>query len=184
MNSADALKLIAQDSIKEQAPEINIGSTVRVHVKIREGNKERIQVFEGIVIARRGRITMGKAILGSFAGVKPMGDCNAEGYTTVLGKAKGIKKALDATVKYVKATIIEPEEQFLLISHTDRYEYAMLLKDMIEKEIPVKNIYVSDVYPGCAPNIGPGMIAVYYLGNEIEPDLASEKEAMAAILGK
>ena len=54
MNSTDALKLIAQDSIKEQAPEINIGSTVRVHVKIREGNKERIQVFEGIVIARRG----------------------------------------------------------------------------------------------------------------------------------
>lgn len=54
MNSADALKLIAQDSVKEQAPEINIGSTVRVHVKIREGNKERIQVFEGIVIARRG----------------------------------------------------------------------------------------------------------------------------------
>ena len=53
MNSTDALKLIAQDSVKEQAPEINIGSTVRVHVKIREGNKERIQVFEGIV-ARRG----------------------------------------------------------------------------------------------------------------------------------
>ena len=54
MNSTDALKLIAQDSVKEQAPEINIGSTVKVHVKIREGNKERIQVFEGIVIARRG----------------------------------------------------------------------------------------------------------------------------------
>ncbi len=51
---ADALKLIAQDSIKAEAPKIVIGSTVKVHVKIREGNKERIQVFEGIVIARRG----------------------------------------------------------------------------------------------------------------------------------
>ncbi len=50
----DALKLIAQDSIKTEAPKIVIGSTVKVHVKIREGNKERIQVFEGIVIARRG----------------------------------------------------------------------------------------------------------------------------------
>lgn len=50
----DALKLIAQDSIKAEAPEISIGSTVKVHVKIREGGKERIQIFEGIVIARRG----------------------------------------------------------------------------------------------------------------------------------
>lgn len=51
---ADALKLIAQDSLKTEVPKIVIGSTVKVHVKIREGNKERIQVFEGIVIARRG----------------------------------------------------------------------------------------------------------------------------------
>ncbi len=50
----DALKLIAQDSLKEEIPSIEIGDTVKVHVKIREGNKERIQVFEGTVIARRG----------------------------------------------------------------------------------------------------------------------------------
>lgn len=50
----DALKLIAQDSIKEEKPVIKIGSTVKVHVKIREGERERIQVFEGTVIARRG----------------------------------------------------------------------------------------------------------------------------------
>ncbi len=50
----DALKLIAQDSLKAEAPVIEIGSTVKVHVKIREGERERIQIFEGIVIARRG----------------------------------------------------------------------------------------------------------------------------------
>ncbi len=50
----DALKLIAQDSLKTEIPEISIGDTVRVHVKIREGEKERIQVFEGTVIARKG----------------------------------------------------------------------------------------------------------------------------------
>lgn len=50
----DALKLIAQDCIKAEQPQIKIGSTVRVHVKIREGERERIQIFEGIVIARRG----------------------------------------------------------------------------------------------------------------------------------
>lgn len=50
----DKLKLISDASLKTDAPEINIGSTVRVHVKIREGNRERIQVFEGTVIAKRG----------------------------------------------------------------------------------------------------------------------------------
>ena len=50
----DALKIIAADSVKEQAPEFNVGDTVRVSVNIREGERERIQMFEGTVIARKG----------------------------------------------------------------------------------------------------------------------------------
>ena len=50
----DALKLIAQDSLKAEVPAVEVGDTVKVHVKIREGDKERIQVFEGTVIARKG----------------------------------------------------------------------------------------------------------------------------------
>ena len=49
----DALKLIEQDSMKNEIPEVNIGDTVRVHVLIKEGDRERIQVFEGTVIARK-----------------------------------------------------------------------------------------------------------------------------------
>lgn len=50
----DALKLIAQDSIKSEVPEIKVGNTVKVHVNICEGERERIQIFEGIVIAKNG----------------------------------------------------------------------------------------------------------------------------------
>ena len=50
----DALKVIAQDSLKAEVPAIEIGDTVKVSVKVKEGSKERIQVFEGTVIARRG----------------------------------------------------------------------------------------------------------------------------------
>ena len=49
----DALKIIAQDSMKESASQFNIGDTVRVHVRIQDGNKSRIQTFEGIVIAKK-----------------------------------------------------------------------------------------------------------------------------------
>lgn len=50
----DALKTIAQDSLKAELPSFEIGDTVRVSVNIREGDRERIQNFEGTVIARKG----------------------------------------------------------------------------------------------------------------------------------
>ena len=50
----DALKVIAQDNIKSEVPQFSIGDTVRVSVNIREGQRERIQNFEGTVIAKRG----------------------------------------------------------------------------------------------------------------------------------
>ncbi len=48
----DKIKNLTAGMIKEDAPKIVIGDTVKVHVKIREGERERIQVFEGTVIAR------------------------------------------------------------------------------------------------------------------------------------
>ncbi|MBR5203466.1 MAG: 50S ribosomal protein L19 [Clostridia bacterium] len=50
----DALKLMAEGCIKEANPAIRVGDVVKVHVKIREGERERIQVFEGTIIARKG----------------------------------------------------------------------------------------------------------------------------------
>jgi large subunit ribosomal protein L19 len=46
------LEKVQQKYKREDLPEINPGDTVRVHVKIREGDKERLQAFEGIMIAR------------------------------------------------------------------------------------------------------------------------------------
>jgi len=44
---------ITKEYMKEETPEFSIGDTVRVHVKIKEGNRERIQVFEGFVLKRQ-----------------------------------------------------------------------------------------------------------------------------------
>ncbi len=49
----DALKLISAPSIKSELPQFNVGDTVKVHVRIKEGDKSRIQIFEGTVIAKK-----------------------------------------------------------------------------------------------------------------------------------
>ena len=50
----DIIKSIEHEQLKNKIPELKVGNTVRVHVKIKEGNKERIQVFEGIIIKVQG----------------------------------------------------------------------------------------------------------------------------------
>lgn len=49
----DALKIITQGLEKSEAPKFNIGDTVKVHNRIKEGERQRIQIFEGTVIATR-----------------------------------------------------------------------------------------------------------------------------------
>ena len=151
-----------------------------------ENNKHKIHqmgpIDDLIFVARRGRITMGKAIMGSFAGVKPMGDCTREGYVSVLTKVKGMNKALDLTARYVERTATDIKNQCVLISHSNREEYAEKLRMLIEEKLQPKQVYVSDVFSGCGTNIGPGMVGVYFLGEEISEDLVSEKAAITELL--
>ena len=49
----DLMKALTSQYMKNELPEMNIGDTVRVHVKIKEGSRERIQLFEGTIIAKK-----------------------------------------------------------------------------------------------------------------------------------
>ena len=49
----DLMKALTSQYMKEELPQMNVGDTVRVHVKIKEGTRERVQVFEGTIIARK-----------------------------------------------------------------------------------------------------------------------------------
>ena len=50
----DMIKAFTNEQLKKEVPELKIGDTVRVHNKIKEGTRERIQLFEGTIIARHG----------------------------------------------------------------------------------------------------------------------------------
>ena len=54
MNPTEIIKSIEQEQLKEKVDEFRVGDTVKVYGKIKEGNRERIQVFEGIVLKRQG----------------------------------------------------------------------------------------------------------------------------------
>ena len=53
----DIIRSIEAEQLKENVPEFNVGDTVKVYAKIKEGNRERIQVFEGTVLKKQGGST-------------------------------------------------------------------------------------------------------------------------------
>ncbi len=182
MSGAIAILMVYAHMLKKE------GKSFDEIIEWLEENKHRVHqmgpIDDLIFVARRGRLTMGKAIMGSFAGVKPMGDCNSDGYTTVLTKVKGMSRALDTTVQYVKETARDVENGYALIAHSNRELYANTLKEKLESELSFKKVYITDVFAGCGANIGPGMVGVYYLGDKVSDDLSYEKEVMSKIVGK
>jgi large subunit ribosomal protein L19 len=59
---ADLIKIVEQEyaKVREGLPSFKAGDTINVHVKIKEGNKERVQQFQGVVIQRRGSSSNGE----------------------------------------------------------------------------------------------------------------------------
>ena len=57
----EIIRKIEAEQLKENAPEFHVGDTVKVYAKIKEGNRERIQVFEGTVLKRQGGEPCGTA---------------------------------------------------------------------------------------------------------------------------
>ena len=49
----DLIKALNEKQLQAEKPQVNVGDTVKVHVKVKEGSRERIQVFEGTVIAKK-----------------------------------------------------------------------------------------------------------------------------------
>ena len=94
----DLIKAFTNEQLKTEVPTLNIGDTVRVQNKIKEGNRERIQIFEGTIIAKHGggisetftvrRISYGCGVEKTF----PVHSPNVAGVTVVrVGKVRRAK---------------------------------------------------------------------------------------------
>ena len=133
-------------------------------------------------VAKKGRVNHAAALMGTIVGIKPIGEFDYNGMTTVLGKAKGAKKAYAVLLKYIAATIENPQEQMIFIAQTNRLAQAEQYKKMIEETIRPKEVRIVDVFPGSGINVGPGLMAAYYCGKPISKDLSEEKELINRFL--
>lgn len=135
-------------------------------------------------VAKKGRISHAKAFFGSIIGIKPIGEFDYNGMTTVIGKGKGEKQAFDILIEYMAETIIKPENQIIFIATSNRQEAAQKYKQLIEERFHPKAIYVNDVFPNDGINIGPGLMAAYYYGKPISQGLIEESEIVKTIKEK
>ena len=162
------------------------GKSVKEVYDYLEENKNRIHqtgwMDDLSFVAKKGRISNAKAFFGMLVGVKPIGEFDYNGLTTVIGKVKGEKTAYSVLLEYMARHIENAEEQTILIATSDRHKQAYEFKEMIEKRFSPKEVRVFDVHHMCGVNVGPGLMAAYYFGKPITEGLVEEKQCLADII--
>ena len=130
----DIIKSIEHEQLKNKIPDLHIGDTVRVHVKIKEGNRERIQVFEGIIIKKQG------------------GGVNATFTVRRISYGVGVEKTFlvhSPNVEKVEVTRVGKARRAKLYYLRDRVGKAAKTKEKVGARIETREIVVKEeVVPG------------------------------------
>ena len=172
----------------EAAMKRSEGYTLEQTAQYIEDNKHRLHQIgpmdDLFFLCRNGRISNFKAFFGTLVGVNPMADFNRNGLAQVVGKFKGKKAALNATIAYMKETAEDLDQQIIFVAHSNRPAVAQLLRDMIVAEFNPKEVIINDVGMSCGVSIGPGLCAAFYWGKEISENMEQELAIMQAIAEK
>ena len=164
------------------------GKTLQETAKWLEENKNNFHqsgwMDDLSFVAKKGRLTHAKAFFGTLVGIKPVGEFDHNGLTTVIGKAKGEKEAYQALLDYIDEHIVDAQNQMIFIATSNRHKNAEVFKQMLEERFHPKAVYINDVFPNCGINIGPGLMAAYYFGTPISKGVVEESKSFEAILAK
>ena len=125
----DIIKSIEHEQLKNSIPDLKVGNTVKVHVRIKEGNKERIQVFEGIIIKVQG------------AGVNKTFTVRKTSYGVGVEKTFLIHSPLVEKVELVRVGKARRAKLFYL---RDRVGKAAKTKEVIGARIENKEIVIKE----------------------------------------
>ena len=118
---------------------------------------------------RGGRVSAASAIVGSLVRIKPIMHVDENGKLAVYEKAAGRKRSIRILADKVIADIVNPEGQIIHISHGDCLDEAQTLADMIREALPVADVRISYVGSVIGAHTGPGVIAIFCMGDTRTP---------------
>lgn len=117
-------------------------------------------------LKRGGRVSTATAFVGTMLGIKPVLHVDNEGHLIPVTKVRGRKQSLDALVKQMEETVVNPEEQTVFISHGDCLEDAKYVEEKIKTKLGVKEVVINYIGPVIGAHSGPGTVALFFLGKE------------------
>jgi DegV family protein with EDD domain len=135
-------------------------------------------------VAKKGRISNSKAFFGQLIGIKPIAEIGESGLPTIIGNIKGEKKAMQIELDYIAATIVDPQNQDILICNSLREKQAETYKQMIKERFSPRAIYETEVFCGCGLNMGPGVMCAYYFGKPLSKNLEEERKLLQELIEK
>ena len=166
----DIIKSIEHEQLKNKIPDLRVGDTVRVHVKIKEGNRERIQVFEGMIIKKQG------------------GGVNATFTVRRISYGVGVEKTFlvhSPNVEKVEVTRVGKARRAKLYYLRDRVGKAAKTKEKVGARIETREIVVKEeVVPGeaevaeDATNVAPETVEAPVV-EEVKAEEPAKEEAKA-----
>lgn len=117
-------------------------------------------------LKRGGRVSAAAAVLGSALSIKPVLHVDNEGHLINVSKVRGRRQSLDALVKKIEETAINPKEQTIFISHGDCVEDAEYVAEKIKEKVGVKQAYINYIGPIIGTHSGAGTVALFFMGTE------------------
>ncbi|GFN35687.1 DegV family protein [Tepidimicrobium xylanilyticum] len=117
-------------------------------------------------LKRGGRISSASAAVGTLLDIKPLLNVDDYGKLNVIKKIRGRKKSIKTLLDVLKLNIVNPEEQVIFINHGDCLDEAEYLKELLLKEVRVKDVMINYVGPIIGTHTGPGMLCMVFLGQD------------------
>ena len=117
-------------------------------------------------LKRGGRVSAATALVGTMLSIKPVMHMDNEGHLAKVSTARGRKASLVALVDKMEATAVNPAGQVVFISHGDCLEDAQFVAEEIKKRFGTQEIHFNYVGPVIGAHTGPGVVALFFLGEE------------------
>jgi DegV family protein with EDD domain len=137
--------------------------------KLEDYSKRMCNVFtvdDLMFLKKTGRVSGAAALVGTVLQIKPLLKGNDKGQIVTYAKARGRRKAIDALAKRYDELVVDASSQVVGIAHADCEKDADLLTTLLMRNHPPKEILTVMYEPVTGSHVGPGTLALFFLGDE------------------